>query len=589
MDTEKEIVYLQLEDIIPNRFQPREVFDENSLKELAVSIKEHGVIQPIIVRKVDDKYEIIAGERRYKAAALADLKKIPAIVRDIDDKESSKVTLLENLQRKNLNPMEEARTYQKILDLDQMTQEELAKTMGKSQSAVANKLRLLALPKKVQDALMNEQISERHARTLLNLEDDSKKEELLDKIIENRMTVRDLEKTINEINNQGSGTLEENLPEVPIEDPNEKEANDLPTEEMQAEAVPNLPTEDLQEQPISDLPVEEPVNQEIPDITAPEENKEPAPVEDNVDVGVNSFINSDLITPEGEEKKTDKEFGEVTYAPPEGEEEPQSGLPKFINYGEIDDDEDDSEGEDKDLSTSTSIDINDLKENTEDINTEEIKKKEDIDDLLKVDPNAAEEASPAAKEEPGFKFINPEEQKEETATEEKPPVDEKSIIDNPMDYFTSPDVIPTADSAELDTNTQDTGEKDENTAVDDILNSSGNNSNFRKAKFDENGDFVEEEGTSPEVPTEGEKKEDPYIYIPDSIKDKAALTSILMSDGVETSESKKAEPISLKAAIDEIRQTISKLEKGDVGIETEEIDLPNNYQINIKIRKDEEN
>ena len=155
MDTEKEIVYLQLEDIIPNRFQPREVFDENSLKELAVSIKEHGVIQPIIVRKVDDKYEIIAGERRYKAAALADLKKIPAIVRDIDDKESSKVTLLENLQRKNLNPMEEARTYQKILDLDQMTQEELAKTMGKSQSAVANKLRLLALPKKVQDALMN--------------------------------------------------------------------------------------------------------------------------------------------------------------------------------------------------------------------------------------------------------------------------------------------------------------------------------------------------------------------------------------------------------------------------------------------------
>ena len=205
MDTEKEIVYLQLEDIIPNRFQPREVFDENSLKELAVSIKEHGVIQPIIVRKVDDKYEIIAGERRYKAAALADLKKIPAIVRDIDDKESSKVTLLENLQRKNLNPMEEARTYQKILDLDQMTQEELAKTMGKSQSAVANKLRLLALPKKVQDALMNEQISERHARALLNLEDDSKKEELLDKIIATKMTVRELEKTINKFNTQSSG------------------------------------------------------------------------------------------------------------------------------------------------------------------------------------------------------------------------------------------------------------------------------------------------------------------------------------------------------------------------------------------------
>ena len=142
MQTNEEVVYLYLDDIIPNRFQPREVFDERPLKELAVSIKEHGVIQPIIVRKVNDKYEIIAGERRYKASALAGLTKIPAIIRDLDDKESSKVALLENLQRKNLNAIEEAKTYQKILEIDEMTQEELAKTMGKSQSAVANKLRL---------------------------------------------------------------------------------------------------------------------------------------------------------------------------------------------------------------------------------------------------------------------------------------------------------------------------------------------------------------------------------------------------------------------------------------------------------------
>ena len=151
-NNENEVVYLYLDDIIPNRFQPRQVFDEKSLKELAVSIKEHGVIQPIIVRNIGNKYEIIAGERRYKASALAGLTKIPAIVRNLDDKESSKVALLENLQRKNLNPIEEARTYQKILELDQMTQEELAKTMGKSQSAVANKLRLLSLPEEVQDA-----------------------------------------------------------------------------------------------------------------------------------------------------------------------------------------------------------------------------------------------------------------------------------------------------------------------------------------------------------------------------------------------------------------------------------------------------
>ena len=152
MNTENkdEVVYLYLDDIIPNRFQPREVFDEKALKELALSIREHGVIQPIIVRNVSNgKYEIIAGERRYKASALAGLTKIPALIRNLDDKESSKVALLENLQRRNLNPVEEARTLQKILELDQMTQEELAKSMGKSQSSVANKLRLLNLPDEV--------------------------------------------------------------------------------------------------------------------------------------------------------------------------------------------------------------------------------------------------------------------------------------------------------------------------------------------------------------------------------------------------------------------------------------------------------
>ena len=190
MQTNEEVVYLYLDDIIPNRFQPREVFDERPLKELAVSIKEHGVIQPIIVRKVNDKYEIIAGERRYKASALAGLTKIPAIIRDLDDKESSKVALLENLQRKNLNAIEEAKTYQKILEIDEMTQEELAKTMGKSQSAVANKLRLLSLPDEIQDALMKDKISERHARALLNIEDPEKQKEMLKKITTEKMTVR---------------------------------------------------------------------------------------------------------------------------------------------------------------------------------------------------------------------------------------------------------------------------------------------------------------------------------------------------------------------------------------------------------------
>ena len=188
-----EITQLYLDDIIPNRFQPREIFDEKALKELAASIKEHGVIQPIIVRNIGGKYEIIAGERRYKASALAGLTKIPAIIRNLDDKESSKVALLENLQRKDLNAIEEARTYQKILELDEMTQEELAKTMGKSQSAVANKIRLLSLPDEIQTALLKEQISERHARSLLNISKPAEQIEMLKKIITNKLSVRQLE------------------------------------------------------------------------------------------------------------------------------------------------------------------------------------------------------------------------------------------------------------------------------------------------------------------------------------------------------------------------------------------------------------
>ena len=211
-DKKDEVVQLYLDDIIPNRFQPREVFDERALKELAVSIREHGVIQPIIVRNVNGKYEIIAGERRYKASALAGMTKIPAIIRDLDDKESSKVALLENLQRKNLNPIEEARTYQKILELDEMTQEELAKTMGKSQSSVANKIRLLSLSDEIQDALLKEKISERHARALLNVTDSKVQQDLLNEIINTKMSVRALEDKIKELY------------------PKEKEASEIPIE-----------------------------------------------------------------------------------------------------------------------------------------------------------------------------------------------------------------------------------------------------------------------------------------------------------------------------------------------------------------------
>lgn len=232
-----EVVQLYLDDIIPNRFQPREVFDEKALKELAVSIKEHGVIQPIIVRNVNGKYEIIAGERRYKASALAGMTRIPAIIRDLDDKESSKVALLENLQRKNLNPIEEARTYQKILEIDQMTQEELAKTMGKSQSSVANKLRLLSLPDEVQDALLKEQVSERHARALISVPDSKKQSELLKKVINNKMTVRALEDEINAL-----------YPKETDEDSGGDQYIEVPSVSTMVNSTPLMPTANMQDE-----------------------------------------------------------------------------------------------------------------------------------------------------------------------------------------------------------------------------------------------------------------------------------------------------------------------------------------------------
>ena len=228
MNLEKEIFELSLADIMPNRFQPREIFEDESLKELSESIKQHGVIQPIIVRKVGDKYEIIAGERRYRASKLAGIKTIPALVRNIDDKEAAKVALLENLQRQDLSPIEEAKTYQTILKLDNLTQDELAKNLGKSQSAVANKLRLLNLEEDVQTALLNNEISERHARSLLPL-DQEKQKELLDKIINERLTVKQLDDEIEK--SEGSNNYEEE-PVQPIEQKEEKEPEEIETDDI---------------------------------------------------------------------------------------------------------------------------------------------------------------------------------------------------------------------------------------------------------------------------------------------------------------------------------------------------------------------
>lgn len=196
---EEQILQVPIEDILPNRFQPRLAFDDASLQDLASSIKQHGIIQPLILRRKNDKYEIIAGERRYKAARMAGLVSVPAIISNLSDAASAEVAIVENVQRKDLSAIEEAKSYQSILDKGYMTQEELAKKMGLSQSAISNKLRLLTLDEAVQKAVINNQISERHARSLLKVKDPNMQKTLLDKIINERLTVRDLEEEIKKV------------------------------------------------------------------------------------------------------------------------------------------------------------------------------------------------------------------------------------------------------------------------------------------------------------------------------------------------------------------------------------------------------
>ena len=195
------IIYVPVEDILPNRFQPRLAFDEKELNELANSILKYGVIQPIVLRSIGDKYEIIAGERRYKASCLAGLKKVPAILNNTDDNTSAEIALLENLQRKNLTVIEEAQSYKKLMDRG-FTQEDMASKLGVSQSSIANKMRLLNLPKEVQDALLYNRISERHARTLLSLGNEDLQKNLLSRIISEKLTVKQTEEEVSMILNR---------------------------------------------------------------------------------------------------------------------------------------------------------------------------------------------------------------------------------------------------------------------------------------------------------------------------------------------------------------------------------------------------
>ena len=232
VNLEQTILQIPIDEIIPNRFQPRLNFDDRGLEELASSIKQHGIIQPLVLRRVEDKYEIIAGERRFKAAQLAGLSKVPAVIANIDDNKSAEVAIVENVQRRDLSPIEEARSYKNLLDKGYLTQAELAKKMGLSQSAIANKLRLLNLDEEVQQALIENRISERHARSLLVLPTHEEQRKWLKRIINERMTVRQLDNELKKISEPPKE--EEDDTDVPLVksidiDAIRKEATEIPS------------------------------------------------------------------------------------------------------------------------------------------------------------------------------------------------------------------------------------------------------------------------------------------------------------------------------------------------------------------------
>ncbi|HRY82823.1 MAG TPA: ParB/RepB/Spo0J family partition protein [Candidatus Moranbacteria bacterium] len=198
-DESKSIVEIEISSIIPNPQQPRKFFDEAKLNELADSIKEHGIIQPIVVSKVGGQFEIIAGERRFQAAKIAGLLKVPAIIRETDDQQKLELAIVENIQRQDLNLIEEAKSYIKLTNEFGLTQDEVAKKLGKSRSAVANKIRLLNLPIEIQKALTEGKITEGHAKLLLAIPNPEKQRAFYELIIKNGLTVRQTEDKTKEV------------------------------------------------------------------------------------------------------------------------------------------------------------------------------------------------------------------------------------------------------------------------------------------------------------------------------------------------------------------------------------------------------
>ena len=308
------VVSLSLDLLIPNTYQPRKSFNDNTLNELALSIREYGVINPILVRQQGDKYEIIAGERRVRAAKKAGLKEIPAIIRNIEDNKLAELALIENLQRENITPIEEAESYREILKLSNITEEKLSEMIGKSQSSISNKIRLLNLPDNIKNALLERKISERHARSLLAIKDEKKQTQLLEKILTEKLTVKELENIISneKINDEQKNSSEIKKEEKESEnmnnesffpnfnnnnlDPNSMSLNAMNMQAAGANIAPQVEITPMNQQPMMEQPIninapqfEQPTQQIVPDMSVNSQSQEI--------VGITPNVNEQSVSP----------------------------------------------------------------------------------------------------------------------------------------------------------------------------------------------------------------------------------------------------------------------------------------------------
>ncbi len=536
-EKEKKVVEIKVEDILPNRFQPRIKFDEVAINDLSASIKEHGVIQPLVVRKIGDKFEIIAGERRYKASVMAGLETVPAIVTDLNDKDSAEVALIENVQRQNLTPIEEAVSYKKILDMGYLTQEQLADKLGKSQSSIANKLRLLNLDDDVQEALLNGQISERHARSLLKLTDPKKQVEMLDRIIDERLTVR---RTDEEIDKMLNDLFSSN--DFRDEDTNEDIEQTQPLKF-------NFETEEEHDN-VFDKPEEEkeslfgPINSSSTDFFGLNQNI----VSDNED---DDEDEEESETEDIDDDSEEKPIYEKTFEPIKDEYENRFDNASFIDVDKI-------ENEAEDLYP---------REEQKDINAflEPTLLMDDIDDIKPLEPSESMAETSENSVEPDESNV---ETNEENIEEEKKDIELDEGM-RPGKFFN------------LFNSIDDTEDEPNYSAI------FGVNKNEEKPE-------TKEEQINEEIPSQNEDNN-----IDDTTNEESAIIEDLNSNDSEleeivpqkleaediTSLNTKEDGSNIDLALEKIRAYAEELKKLGIDMNIEESDFENKYQITINIDK----